>query len=117
MAGSAVPRRGFEKQNGSAFNFALGFMAGIASDVRMSTFQGKTGLRFVVEEGRPPFTSGVTLHASRLQFAFHKLTRMDVLVATIALSGCRPEIDILHRQLKVGWLVASHTWNSTMASC
>ncbi len=75
------------KQNALAADLFAGQMTQTTSDFLMGPRKRKCRVLFMVEDGRPPVESGVTLCAVGIPSCPAKLSGMDILVAARASLG------------------------------
>jgi hypothetical protein len=111
MTNIAGGGRRFVKEHQIAFHRFFENVACRAGNILMSALERKRRL-FVIEQRRPPFIAVVA--SSAIAGLGPELIRMRVLVALSARNRGMREIDVRHRQLHIGWLVAFGASNGAM---
>lgn len=111
MTNSAGGGRRFVKEHQIAFYRFFENVAGRAGDILMSALERKRRL-FMIKQRRPPFIAVVA--RSAIAGPGPELIRMRVLVALGARNRRMREIDVRHRQLHIGRLVAFGASNGAM---
>ena len=103
MANIAGGGRRFVKEHQIAFYRFFESVAGRAGNILMTALERKRCLLMIKQRG-PPFN--VVVAGSAIAGPGPELIRMRVIMALGARNRCMREIDVLHRQLQIGRLVA-----------
>ena len=111
MANIAGGGRRFVKEHQIAFYRFFENVAGRAGNILMSALERKRCL-LMIKQRRPPFN--VVVAGGAIACPGPELIRVGVIMALGARDRCMREIDVRHRQLQIGRLVAFGAGDSAM---